>query len=297
MSDSPLTLKDWQNSGQYFEFNNHRVFYQDTKSNNDEVVLLIHGFPTSSWDWYKVWPTLSASYRLVAPDMLGYGWSDKPADHAYSILEQADLVEALLKTLNINRVRIIAHDYGDTVTQELMARYQNNEQTHTFSITSVVLTNGGLFPEVHRPRLVQKLLLSPIGALICRLQTRSKFGKSFDAIFGAHSKPTEQELDEFWSLICFNQGIYRFNKLIHYINERVQYRERWVGALISPSFPVRFINGLDDPISGEHMLVRYEELVANPDVVRLPGIGHYPQVEDADSVLTAITSFHNAHRG
>jgi pimeloyl-ACP methyl ester carboxylesterase len=77
-------------------------------------------------------------------------------------------------------------------------------------------------------------------------------------------------------------------KLIGYIAERRAHRERWVGALVDTQVPIRLINGLADPVSGAHMLVRYRELVAQPNIVELPGVGHYPQVEAPDAVVHAI---------
>jgi pimeloyl-ACP methyl ester carboxylesterase len=77
-------------------------------------------------------------------------------------------------------------------------------------------------------------------------------------------------------------------KLIGYMAERREHRERWVGALCKTKVPVRLIDGLVDPISGAHMVARYRELVPNPDIVELPGVGHYPQLEAPDKVVTAI---------
>lgn len=73
-------------------------------------------------------------------------------------------------------------------------------------------------------------------------------------------------------------------KLIHYMAERRQFRERWVGALQKTALPMRIIDGVTDPISGEHMVARYEEIVSNPDAVRLEGIGHYPHLEAPNQV-------------
>jgi pimeloyl-ACP methyl ester carboxylesterase len=58
--------------------------------------------------------------------------------------------------------------------------------------------------------------------------------------------------------------------------------------------PMRLINGSTDPVSGEHLAACYEALVPDPDVVRLPGIGHYPQVEAPEAVLEAFLAFHAA---
>ena len=57
--------------------------------------------------------------------------------------------------------------------------------------------------------------------------------------------------------------------------------------------PMRFINGLLDPVSGAHMVERYRELIPGPDVIELEGIGHYPQVEAPGRVLEAFFAFHD----
>jgi pimeloyl-ACP methyl ester carboxylesterase len=79
-------------------------------------------------------------------------------------------------------------------------------------------------------------------------------------------------------------------KLIGYLRERRVHRDRWVGALVAAAAatPLRFIDGLVDPISGADMVARYRELVPRPDVVELPGVGHYPQLEAPGDVVTAI---------
>lgn len=284
-------LSVWQQQGQYFDYAGQSIFYQDSGS-GQEVILLIHGFPTSSWDWYKIWPELAKHYRLIAPDLIGFGWSAKPKNYTYSIADQAELCLSLLSHLAINKVHIVAHDYGDTVTQEILARYLEQGRGKTPEIQSVTLLNGGLFPESHRVRLIQKLLASPLGGLICRLQNQQRFANSFSTVFAKNSQPSQQELDNFWQLIMYNQGKYRFNKLIGYIQERKQNRQRWVGALQQAPMPLQFINGLDDPISGLHMLERYKQLIPEPQVVELPDTGHYPQVEASKSVLAAILEFY-----
>jgi pimeloyl-ACP methyl ester carboxylesterase len=80
-------------------------------------------------------------------------------------------------------------------------------------------------------------------------------------------------------------------KLIRYMVERRQFRERWVGALQNSNIPLRLIDGLDDPVSGAHMVARYRELIADADVVELEGIGHYPQLEAPEQVLRAFLSW------
>ncbi|HUE92994.1 alpha/beta hydrolase [Pseudomonas sp.] len=287
MSARPgIALADWRAQGLNFSFQGHAVRYWT--AGQGEPLLLIHGFPTASWDWHYLWAPLAARYRLIACDMLGFGDSAKPRDHAYSLLEQADLQQALLAHLGVSAsVHVLAHDYGDSVAQELLARHQDGR----IALASCVFLNGGLFPETHHPVLVQKLLLSPIGPLIGRLFSRKKLAASFAQVFGPHTQPSISELDDFWSLIAANDGPGVMHRLIRYIPERRQQRERWVTAMQATAVPMRVIDGADDPISGAHMVARYRELIANADTVLLDGIGHYPQTEAADQVLTHYLQF------
>lgn len=275
----------WKASGKFILHKGHRVFYRD--SGHGTAILLLHGFPTSSFDWFKMWPVLARKNRIIAPDFLGFGFSDKPRDYTYSIRDQADLVEELLRELGVAKCRIIAHDYGDTVAQELIARFVERSGKG-LQIESVVLLNGGLFPESHRPRFIQKLLAGPLGRFVSAFLDEKTFRKTFSEVFGPRTKPTDDELAAFWTIIRHNDGHRIYHKLIHFIAERRKNRERWVGALQKARIPLRFVNGPEDPISGRHMVQRYRELIPNPDVVVLEGIGHYPLTEAPGAVLKAL---------
>ena len=287
MSGLPgIALADWRSAGQDLRFNGHAIRYWT--AGQGEPLLLIHGFPTASWDWHRLWAPLAARYRLIACDMLGFGDSAKPRGHAYSLLQQADLQQALLAHLDIAEpLHLLAHDYGDSVAQELIARHQEGRMR----LASCVFLNGGLFPETHHPVLVQKLLLSPIGPLIGRLFSRQKLAQSFARVFGPHTQPGAEELDDFWSLIAANNGPGVMHRLIRYMPERRVQRERWVAAMQSTAVPMRVIDGAVDPISGAHMVARYRQLIPRPDTVLLEQIGHYPQTEAPDQVLAHYLQF------
>ena len=275
-----ITPDEWRAQGSTFEWQGQRVFYR--AEGRGEVVLAVHGFPTASWDWWAIWPQLTRHYRVLALDMVGFGFSAKPIGFPYSIFPQADLCEALLARENATRYRLLAHDYGDTVAQELLARQSGARA----KIVAACLLNGGVFPELHRPLLTQKLLASPLGPLVARLSSFKTFAQSMRRIWGG--PVDDQELRAMWQLVEHEDGMAVMPKLIGYIDERRRYRARWVGALIEARMPLCFINGLADPISGAHMAARYRELVPDPDVVELRGIGHYPQLEAPDAVADAI---------
>ncbi|HEY1077298.1 MAG TPA: alpha/beta hydrolase [Fontimonas sp.] len=290
-----MSFSRWRDTGQHFEFRSHRVFYQ-RHGQGSVALLLIHGFPTASWDWEAIWPTLCERFEhVLAPDLLGFGHSAKPLRHRYSLLEQADLCEALLDLQGVSEVHILAHDYGVSVAQELLARH-NERAGQGLQLRSVVLLNGGLFPETHRATRGQRWLRSPLGPLIARFIRERSFGRALAAVFGPNTQPSPIELHDFWQLASSQHGIRLMPRLLRYITERRKHRERWVGALVQSQIPIRLINGPVDPVSGEHMAKRYAELVPQPDIVSLPGIGHYPQVEAPDRVLRAFLEFHKRRR-
>ena len=284
-----IPLAEWRSVGQFFEYRGYRIFWREAGRADAPVLLLIHGFPTASWDWEALWRELGERYRVLALDMIGFGLSDKPMQYGYSIVDQADLQETLLRLRDVAEYDVLAHDYGDSVAQELIAR--QSESGARPALRSVCFLNGGLFPETHRPVLAQRLLLSPIGRWIARGMTRRKFAQNFSKIFGPKTPPTRAQLDGFWELLIHNDGLGVFPLLIHYIRERRRQRERWVNALQRATIPLKLIDGAADPVSGAHMVKRYRELVPNPDVSVLDDIGHYPQLEAPQRVLRAYFEF------
>ena len=286
-----VTLSDWQNQGQYQFINGQQIFTRFAGDKNAPALVLIHGYPSASWDWEGMWDELTQHYYVITLDMLGFGLSDKPKNANYLLSEQADLFETVLDGLNIDSYHILAHDYGDTVAQELLARQVYDSDINKKHIASVCFLNGGLFPETHKPILVQKLLLSPLGFLISKLITKQKFATNLQKIFGPNTQPTSETIDTLWQLLSYNNGLRVMHKLINYIPQRKQYRERWVGAIIDSLIPIKLIAGAKDPISGQHMIDHYRKLIPNANITTMPMLGHYPQIEDAAAITKAYLAF------
>jgi pimeloyl-ACP methyl ester carboxylesterase len=277
-----VTVEEWRAAGSYFEWQGHRIFAR--VEGGGEPLLLIHGFPTASWDWAAVWPALVKRYRVLALDLIGFGLSAKPPHFAYSVMAQADLVGAFLVREKVTRYRLVAHDMGDSVAQELFARQRGDGAA---KIVAACLLNGGVFPEAHHPAVMQRLLASPLGPLIARVSSFRVFAATMNRIWGKQPA-REDELRAMWQLVSESDGTAVLPKLLGYLAERKLHRERWAGALIDPPAPVRFINGVVDPIAGASMVARYRELVPQADIVELADVGHYPQVEAPDAVLAAV---------
>ena len=284
-----IPLQEWRSGGRSIEYRGHAIFVHGAGATGAPVLLLIHGFPSASWDWEALLPDLAARYRVLALDLIGYGFSAKPRRYDYSLLDQAELCEAFLRSEGVREYHVLAHDYGDSVAQELLARQE--EAGDRPRLLSVAFLNGGLFPETHRPVLMQKLLLSPLGPVFARLASRDSFAASLRRIFGPDTPPDEETIDGFWTLLRHNDGQSVLHRLIRYIGERRRRRERWLGAMQRTTLPLKLIDGMADPVSGAHMVARYRELIPEADVTELPRIGHYPQVEAPGQVLAAYLEF------
>jgi pimeloyl-ACP methyl ester carboxylesterase len=149
-----MLVDEWRRGGRSFRYRSHEVFYRD--DGDGPLLLCLHGFPSASWDWHKLWPALTSRFRVVAPDMLGFGLSAKPRDYDYSLRDQASLHEALLGSLGLDSGHLLAHDYGVSVAQELLARSADSEHSppdsrrpDVFRPQSVVVAHLHLQRQVH----------------------------------------------------------------------------------------------------------------------------------------------------
>ena len=284
-----MKLKNWRETGSYFDYKGFPIFYHSSAA-SEEVLLCLHGFPSASFDYHKIWNFLSEKFALLSFDMIGYGFSAKPSNFGYTTFNQADVLQALIEHLKIKKVHVLAHDYGNTITLELLAR--EAEKRLNFEIETVCFLNGALFPETHRPVLAQKILISRFGFFFARMITDSMFKKNLASIFGKNTQPIEAELEDFLRLFKFNDGKRIAHKLVRYMSEREKYRRRWLGALQTMRQPFRFINGLEDKISGAHLVERFRELVPHQtDIIELENIGHYPHFEAPEMVTEKFFKF------
>uniref|UniRef100_G1MW77 Mesoderm specific transcript n=1 Tax=Meleagris gallopavo TaxID=9103 RepID=G1MW77_MELGA len=298
---SPALLS-WKASGAFFTYKHQSIFYRDSTGavGSSDVVVLLHGFPTSSYDWSKIWEGLTQRFhRVIALDFVGFGFSDKPRPHHYSIFEQASIVERLVRHLGLHhqRINLLSHDYGDTVAQELLHRYEHNK-TGSILINSLCLSNGGIFPETYYPRFIQKVLkdgglLSPI---ITRLMNFFFFSRGLGAVFGPYTQPSQAEYWDMWTAVRTNDGNLVVDSILQYINQRKKHRDRWVGALMSTSVPLHLIYGPLDPVNPHpEFLQLYKKVLPMSTVSVLDDhISHYPQLEDPTGFLNAYLNFINS---
>ena len=288
----------WWSAGTHCTFGDHSLYYR--VEGEGPPLLLLHGYPTASWGWHLMWRDLTARCRVVTLDLLGSGFSDKPLDGDYSVASLADQCESLLRDLGIDTVDILAHAYGVTTAQELLARHLERADRDVPRLRSVSFINGGLFPEGMHPTPTQRLLIGPLGPLIARLapQPYRLFRNKLVRNFGPGRAPSEDELTELWELLRFNDGHRVVPRVLQYLRERSKRRERWVGALARADIPLQLINGAADPVVGADTPALWRRHVPHGDLNELPAdIGHYPPLEAPQETFAAYSEFRDRRLG
>ena len=278
-------IEDWRRRGEEIEFRGRRI-HTLVRGGRGPLVVLLHGFPSSSYDWRALLERLDQGRAVACFDFLGFGLSDKPRDHVYGLGWQADLTAEVVRRAGGGPAYVVAHDMGTSVATELMARELAGEQE--LELAGVLLFNGSILLHLSSPTTGQKLLRSPLGPVFARLNGAAAFRRQFGAIFSDEHPLTREEASDQWALIVHGGGKPIMHRLVEYMNERERYTDRWHGAGRDWPGSLRLSWGLQDPVATPAVLAGLRELRPNAPVEEWPDLGHYPQIEDPDRVAAAV---------
>ena len=276
----------WRDRGTPFEFRGHSIHAVE-QPGDGVPLLLLHGFPSSSYDWRPLLDELPTS-AAIAFDFLGFGLSDKPRDHDYTLVWQADLTEAVVERFAGpgGRVAILAHDIGTSVATELMARDLRGEGK--IEIVAITMLNGSIVQHVAHPTRAQRLLRSPAGAVAAKATTARTFRRGFGTLFSEQHPLTDEEATDQWSLLSYQDGHQIAHKLVRYMRERERLADRWHGAFANWNGDLSLIWGMADPVAHPGMLEALLELRTTAAATRLDYVGHYPQIEVPGRVAALV---------
>jgi pimeloyl-ACP methyl ester carboxylesterase len=277
---------DWAARATSMMVDGAHVAVWDVAASEDErhePLLIVHGFPTSSYDWAPLVPRLARHRRVVCFDMLGFGLSAKP-DRVYTLALQADVAQAVVATLGIDRLALMTHDVGDTVGGELLAR--SLEGTWPVEVVRRVVTNGSIYIGIAQLTDGQKMLLDQPDARLDRGIGPELMAASLVATLA----PGHADIDMggHAELVCHDGGDRLLPRTIRYIEERRANERRFTGAIETHPSPLHVAWGPEDPIAVAEMADRL--VAARPDATLswVAGAGHYPMVEEPDAFLAAV---------
>jgi len=269
-------VRAWEAAGGYQEVAGRRLYVQE-RPGDGPLLLFLHGFPSSSFDFAPMLEHLPGRHALLFDD-LGFGLSDKPADHVYSLDWQADAARELVARAGGGPVVLVAHDMGTSVATELLARDLVGDAG--MEIAGALLFNGSILLDRASPTPGQKLLRTRVGPLFARLSTERTFRLQFSRVFSAAHPLSRQDAADHWSLISHADGHRVMHRTIHYMRERELRTGRWHGAVRDWPGTLHLAWGLEDPVATTAVLDGLRELRPGVPVTELPGLGHYPQLED-----------------
>ncbi|HEX6688438.1 MAG TPA: alpha/beta hydrolase [Solirubrobacterales bacterium] len=278
-------VQSWRDGGALEQVHGRKLFVR-RRGGGEVLLLFLHGFPSSSYDWHELFALRPRGEATLAFDFLGFGLSEKPRDHTYTLAWQADAAEELVRRAGSPPVFVVGHDMGTSVATELMARDLRGELG--IEMTGALLFNGSMLLHLAKPTVGQRLLRSPLGPVFARLTNERSFRAQFARIFSPQHPLSPEEAADQWSLLVHNGGQRIAHKTIHYMAERERFTERWHGAIRDWPGALTLAWGMHDPVARTAVLDGLRELRPGVEAIELPDAGHYPQVEQPELVDGAL---------
>lgn len=289
---STASLTAWRAQGERLELpvgdGTVTVFRRSAGPVSGDHWTLLHGWPTTSWDWSPVAPAIEARHRTLAFDWPGLGASDKGDEVDYRIDALADTLIALWHHDGVTGTRIVAHDVGTIVAQELLAR--SLDQALDVAIDSVTWLNGSIYPDLYQPTDTQLALLDPdTGPELAAAIDEQLYAAGLATVHHPDHRPGPEVLAQHWQAFSERNGTAEMPRFLGYIPERAGRAERYVTAIESTSIPQRFIWGDADPVSGNQQSARIRQRFgAGVDLVTFADCSHYPHTERPADVAAEL---------
>lgn len=316
------SVEAWRRRGDYLDTDEGRIFVVDIPASPGadpalEPVVVLHGFPTSSFDWRLVLGELGEGRRrVVLFDFLGFGLSDKP-DRRYGIDLHADTAVAVLAALGIDRCVLVTHDMGDTVGGELLARTlpagtvlddpawsapsgavvtsgTGPPAPLRLDVTRRVISNGSIYLDLASLTEGQERLWGLDDAKLPEelgpLVGGDSLGRGVALVFHPDHQPDDAERAALVELIEADHGHLLMPRLIRYLDDRRRAEARYTGAIEMHPSPLTIVWAQQDPVAvaamGEQLLERRPDAA----ITRLDGLGHYPMIEDPGRFGAALVA-------
>jgi len=292
---------EWRSRGRYFSWRPAhedaapvQIFHVELGDPDAPVLLLIHGWPTSSIDWSAIADQLSARFRVCALDFPGYGFSDKPPGWGYSLARDTELIEFYVsEVLGAETGVVVGHDRGDSVALRYVASRADGRPA--MRLEHLVLSNGNVFLPLSNLTGAQRQMLDAKSwATMKNSLTPAQLAAGLGAsTFTPARKAGDPEVEALSAIFDHDNGIAVLHDTIQYLVERSKDEEAWLTELARTSFPVTVIWGLYDAVSPPRVAsyVWNEYLMLKPGRNRLyfvPDANHYLQVDRPDAFVRVL---------
>ena len=301
--DAGPDAESWGRGGSYFRWQSSQpensqqpklnIFYRTFGNSDKPAIVMIHGWPTSSYDFKELIAELEKEYYIAVIDTPGYGFSDKPkGSYRYSIPDDAQLVDYFVReVLSLSNFTLFTHDKGDSVGFAFLTLYQQTAQS-TYKIDHHIILNGGIYLPMAELSAAQKYLTLPgFGRFMTRfILTPDRFTAELAKVYSPAL--TQEEQLNMSSTFKYQGGTTVFPKTLRYLDDRRELEETWLQTLSRSEIPATLIWGEQDPIAKTEIAnFVWENHLRNRTAAaaywRLPCAAHYPQ-NDRPKVIAQL---------
>jgi len=308
LEDMDLDVQDWFSRGKMYEVLGRQMFALEEGDLSKETIILIHGFPTSSFDYQRSIGLLSAHYRVVTFDHLGFGFSEKPvSNYTYSLVDQAEQALNLWRIMGIESVAaIVSHDMGDSVLTEILSRYERKLLPDYFDnfFNKIVFTNGGMKYDLINFRLSQSVLMSRVGPYLTSLGSIQELAgvmdgfsvKQLGSIWSSKYNDFDQKQEDIKKIQMINRyknGNLLTHLTIGYLHDRSRFEMRWMKSLENlNSIQTFLLWGNEDAVAPMSIPLALKENIKDTLVeFRTMETGHFPMLEDPETWANNVLNF------
>ena len=297
--------RHWRESGSHFSWipseplqhtDSLNIFHTEFGDPEAPLLVLVHGFPTSSIDGCDVVGELSANHRVAVLDLPGFGFSDKTAGENYTLRRDSELLGYYLtEILRASTGAVVAHDRGDSVALSFAGRSAGGE--FDFEVTDLVLSNGNVFLPLSSLTDYQRQLLDPLTAPSLNFMTPEMFATGLGrSMFTPPRGPDDPAIAALAETFAYNDGMTVMHGTIQYLVERAANEQRWLDDLAALPVRTTLIWGLCDTVAplrvAAHVWDNY--LVGKPGANEfwvLPRANHYLQNDQPREFAHAVHAF------
>jgi pimeloyl-ACP methyl ester carboxylesterase len=289
--------EEWRDRGEYFSWSPRdgsaaevEVFHVELGDPTAPPLVLVHGFPTSSIDWFEVAEQLSDRYRVCAMDFPGFGFSDKPLGWGYSLQRDAELLEFYVaEHLGLESMVMLAHDRGSSVAIIHATSESRVALEHLF------ITNGNIFLPLSNLTQAQRLMLDPATgpAMLAQAAPEQLAVGMGQATYSPPRGADDPEIQALTAIFSHGGGLPVIHETIQYLVERSQDEDAWLAALAALELPTTFIWGLCDTVSPPRVIsyVWNEHMMTKPgrnSLYFVPDANHYLQNDRPEALVDAF---------
>jgi pimeloyl-ACP methyl ester carboxylesterase len=296
--------RDWLERGGFFEWTPPesgerrgalKVFHVEFGDPEAPALLLVHGFPTSSIDWFDVVEELSRERRVCLLDFPGFGFSEKPQGERYTLDRDLELLEYYVsEVLGVNTVAVVGHDRGDSVALALAARCAAG--TAPVHLDRLVLSNGNMFLPLSNLTTFQRLVLDPASApaVLSALTPEMLAAGMGETTFTPPRSPQDPTIAALADTFAFNDGVAVLHDTIQYLVERSKSEQGWLDELARSDVATTLVWGLYDTVSPLRVAtyIWNTHLAIKPgqnEFWLLPRANHYLQHDQPREFVEVVT--------